>query len=155
MLHPGERRLEATRVSGAKCIRAADLSLVAILRSVAAVASTNVHGRNDLSLSISGVVAAVKCPRSSPCFIRIWTESTMVGVGTRTMTVTAICAGGGAGLFISTTTDSTAPLPATRGTYPSSLSTPTRESDDGADTFMLHLEGEADGGTQWPWRRPT
>jgi hypothetical protein len=84
--------------------------------------SANVHERNEFPLWISGVAIAVKCPRSSSCFTWMWTESTMVGVGTHTMAATAIYADGNAGFVNSTTTDSTAPLLTTRGTYPSSVS---------------------------------
>jgi hypothetical protein len=125
------------------CIPRTDFTLLAVILTTATTASANFHARSASPHLISGVAFTGKCPRPHPCSARNWTVSTVVGLGTRTITVTAIYAGGDAGFRLSISS-CTAPPSATCGSYPSCLSTPTRGSDDGADTFTLntaHVDG--------------
>ena len=125
------------------CLPRTDFTLLAMILTTATSASADFHARSASPHFISGVAFTGMCPRPDPCSARNWTVSTVVGLGTRTITVTAIYAGGDAGFRISMSS-CTAPPSATCGSYPSCLSTPTRGSDDGADTFSVNT-AQVDG----------
>ena len=109
------------------------LPLLAAIRAATTNSTGNLHKLATLSIYLSGVAVTDQCSPSGSRIVRSQTVGTVVGLGTHTITVTAVYAAGNAGPFVhAPLSDRTAPLTATRG---SRHSTPSRGSNGGAEFF--------------------